>query len=263
MKAKTSRRSNLEDKDLAWWLEHVEGSFQVGDSWKAMCPAHQDVQASLSLTPTDTGVLVHCFAGCEYNDILESLNGEAERPRVSIKRVGRVKHEESNPWDWWVEYTGVPQEFWEELGVEISDGFVNFHWPEIHVIKRRKVGGKEFSWKPQNSPSPPLWPYPSENLVAQRVFICEGETDTSVLRYIGLPAFGLTKGVNTPLEGALTALKALGVREIVAVLDADTGGQTGLEKVRNEGSSCGLSVLTFPTSALVDPLAGEKEEPAD
>jgi hypothetical protein len=42
--------------------------------WSAHCPAHSDKSPSLSIRETDEGaVLIHCFAGCSVQSIVESL----------------------------------------------------------------------------------------------------------------------------------------------------------------------------------------------
>ena len=42
--------------------------------WTAKCPAHPDRTASLSIREGDDGrVLIHCFAGCETQDVLAAL----------------------------------------------------------------------------------------------------------------------------------------------------------------------------------------------
>jgi hypothetical protein len=41
------------------------------DRWLALCPAHEDRHASLSVRELDDGrLLVHCFAGCNAEDVL-------------------------------------------------------------------------------------------------------------------------------------------------------------------------------------------------
>jgi len=41
------------------------------DGFIAQCPAHDDYNPSLHLTPTETGVLLHCFAGCQTAAVLD------------------------------------------------------------------------------------------------------------------------------------------------------------------------------------------------
>ncbi len=47
---------------------------QNGKGYTACCPAHDDRNASLSLSQADNGsVLMHCFAGCETAEILAAI----------------------------------------------------------------------------------------------------------------------------------------------------------------------------------------------
>ena len=46
----------------------------MGDGrWVARCPAHEDRSPSLSVRDTGERVLVHCFAGCDAEDILAAV----------------------------------------------------------------------------------------------------------------------------------------------------------------------------------------------
>jgi DNA primase len=44
-----------------------------GDSWIAVCPAHDDHDPSLSISEGKDGrVLLKCFAGCQFDAILSA-----------------------------------------------------------------------------------------------------------------------------------------------------------------------------------------------
>ena len=59
-------------------LERLERVKRSGSGWAAQCPAHEDRHASLSIAEGDDGrVLLHCHAGCDLSQILESLDLEA------------------------------------------------------------------------------------------------------------------------------------------------------------------------------------------
>jgi len=47
---------------------------QIGDRWQCLCPSHDDIQASLTITAKDDRVLIHCHAGCSTSSILQALN---------------------------------------------------------------------------------------------------------------------------------------------------------------------------------------------
>lgn len=56
-------------------LSRVEKSRKTGrDSWVCCCPAHPDKNPSMTLREMDDGrILLHCFAGCEVERILNVL----------------------------------------------------------------------------------------------------------------------------------------------------------------------------------------------
>jgi len=39
----------------------------------ACCPAHEDKTPSLAISETDDRVLIHCFAGCETDDVIATI----------------------------------------------------------------------------------------------------------------------------------------------------------------------------------------------
>jgi len=45
--------------------------------WMSCCPAHEDRTPSLSIRETDDGrILIHCFAGCETESVLDAVGME-------------------------------------------------------------------------------------------------------------------------------------------------------------------------------------------
>ena len=58
-------------------FENVLSKFKVvkrcGDKALCVCPCHADKQASLSIAKGRKGVLVNCFAGCRYTDVIEAV----------------------------------------------------------------------------------------------------------------------------------------------------------------------------------------------
>lgn len=55
-------------------LTRLDGVRPAGDGrWYARCPAHADTSPSLSVRDTGERVLLHCFAGCEPDDVLAAV----------------------------------------------------------------------------------------------------------------------------------------------------------------------------------------------
>lgn len=61
------------------FLEKLQGVRRTGPGkWIARCPAHDDRSPSLSLKETPAGnVLLYCFAGCQFGDIIGALDMRA------------------------------------------------------------------------------------------------------------------------------------------------------------------------------------------
>ena len=65
---------------FSWFTDYLAicGSVTVGQM--SQCPAHSDSYPSLSVTEGDDGrVLIHCFGGCETDDILAELGLDASK----------------------------------------------------------------------------------------------------------------------------------------------------------------------------------------
>lgn len=56
------------------FLDRCEGVRPSGNGYVAVCPAHEDREASLGITEGDDGrILLQCYAGCETKDIVEVM----------------------------------------------------------------------------------------------------------------------------------------------------------------------------------------------
>jgi hypothetical protein len=76
-------------------LERLQGVRRTGEArWMAKCPGHEDRRASLSIRELSDGrILVHCFAGCEVEAVLASveLDFDALFPPRSIEHAAGVR----------------------------------------------------------------------------------------------------------------------------------------------------------------------------
>lgn len=53
--------------------QRCRNATQHETSWQACCPAHEDTDPSLAITPASDKVLLHCFAGCTVEAIVAAL----------------------------------------------------------------------------------------------------------------------------------------------------------------------------------------------
>ncbi len=59
---------------VARLLAKLDGIRRSGSGWMARCPAHEDRQASLSVTTGDDGrALVYCHASCDLAAVTDAL----------------------------------------------------------------------------------------------------------------------------------------------------------------------------------------------
>ncbi len=54
-------------------LDKLNDVRQAGGGWEAACPCHEDRKPSLSITEKPDRLLLHCFAGCENEDIVAAI----------------------------------------------------------------------------------------------------------------------------------------------------------------------------------------------
>jgi KaiC/GvpD/RAD55 family RecA-like ATPase len=54
-------------------LDLLEGVRPAGNGYNAICPAHDDGEASLGVTEGDEGLLLQCYAGCDTRNVLSAL----------------------------------------------------------------------------------------------------------------------------------------------------------------------------------------------
>ena len=73
-----ARRGHDAGPSLETVLSRLEGVRRVGSGWLARCPAHPDREPSLSVGAGEGGrLLLHCFAGCDFGEIVHALAEEA------------------------------------------------------------------------------------------------------------------------------------------------------------------------------------------
>jgi len=65
--------SSIITRNIDDLLKVLDGVTPIQGGYIALCPAHDDENPSLSVTEKDGKILLHCFAGCQYTDILKAL----------------------------------------------------------------------------------------------------------------------------------------------------------------------------------------------
>jgi hypothetical protein len=67
-------------------LPKLKNVKKTHNGWSALCPAHDDQKRSLSIAEKDGKILLNCFAGCAYGEIISTLginvNGNQSKGKI-------------------------------------------------------------------------------------------------------------------------------------------------------------------------------------
>jgi hypothetical protein len=241
-------------------LDRLGGARRYDGSWKALCPAHEDREPSLSVTEGDDGrALLKCFAGCATEDIVAELGLEMEdlfERRNGSAVVNRKKFLGTLPKTTataqpcnlknYAEAKGLPVEFLQKHGlrdqkyqgqpaVRISYRGVDGSEEAVRyriALKKSEEGDDRFRWRTDSKARLyGLWRL--ENIrKAGYVVLVEGESDAQTLWYYRIPALGLPGATNWKAE---FAAKLEGIERIYVVIEPDQGGETLRETLGASG----------------------------
>jgi hypothetical protein len=216
----SSRLRTIDD-----FLSLLQGVKRVGDrQYIARCPAHEDNSPSLSIKQADGKVLLHCFAGCQWDEILKRLGLEAGDLIFDCNKAsrgcsnsgepcqhvnGKPKHVQ-NGVDTHVDRginlvdlaltKRLPVEFLKSLGISdfkylgqsaVRIPYYSEHGAEVSIRFRLALtGDSRFRWRKGDR----ALPYGLNRLEQARqkgwVLVVEGESDCWTCWYHDIPAIG-------------------------------------------------------------------------
>ncbi len=193
--------------DIISRLRGVTGS---GKQYTALCPAHDDKKASLSISEGEDGrILLHCFAGCTLHQITDALGlREADLFPPSLPKLSAC---------------GKPAVAAEYIYLDMNGAA---------VCKKIRRSDKSFFW--QHSDGKGGWkkgrgtaPAPLYNCFevngSEFVFIVEGEKDVETLRRFGEPAVSLPDGAGSKWQTEYTEF--FEYRKVAIISDNDEPGR--------------------------------------
>lgn len=218
-------------------LGRLERTQQRGNQWEALCPAHEDRHASLSLTEGDDGrVLVSCHAGCETSAVVEALGLRMSDLMPATDRNGQAQN-------------GKPRivatyDYRDEAG-ELLYQAVRF---EPKDFRQRRPDGSGWSWTTKGLRRvlyrlPELLNADSE----QTVYIVEGEKDVDSLAKCGLVA---TCNVGGASKWRREYAEYFRGRHVVILPDNDDKGREHAEQVAQSLQGVARSVKTIELPGL-------------
>lgn len=189
-------------------LVQLKGVKKVGNSWLAICPAHDDRNPSLSITSKDGKLLMKCFAGCSFKDIMEKL-------KIDKPRVERVI---TNTYD-----------YRDEEGVLLYQ--VVRYAPKS--FRQRRPDGKDWIWDLKGV-TPVLYNLPAlyhARKGNEIIYFVEGEKDADNLIREGLDATTMSGGSNSKWQPLYT--ETLKDAMVVLIPDNDKAGRKWANNVGN------------------------------
>lgn len=200
------RQSSLES--VLSKFERVE---KHGASYKALCPCHEDKNPSLSISEKDGKILLHCHAGCAYEDIVKKLGPIEIASYDYTDEKGKLLYQS-------VRFE--PKDFRQRQPV-------NGHWQwTIKGVRLVLYRLKEV-------------------LEAERVVVVEGEKDVETLRALGFTA--TTSAMGAKNWRAEYAEFLIG-KHVVIIPDNDEAGEKYLDEVARSliGKAASVRVAHIP-----------------
>ncbi len=170
------------------------------------CPAHADGNPSLSVKEEEGRILVHCFAGCAQENVINSLRDMGVWPNgntsdlAAVKPVTAIRSRRGLTLAQLAEAKQLPEEFLRQLGIRdcsrqgapaVRILYMDAEGEVLAVRYRIALDEDRFRWQTGNQPAL----YGLDRLIEIRqkgwVLLVEGESDCWTLWYHGLPALGI------------------------------------------------------------------------
>ncbi|MGC1485352.1 MAG: AAA family ATPase [Candidatus Acidiferrum sp.] len=232
-------------------LARFEKVQRSGADWKALCPAHEDKNPSLSITEKDGKILVHCHAGCTTEAICTAAGFPV---KALFARNGDAgKREPLGP-------VVATYEYQDENGQPLYK--ITRHQPKTFLQHRADGNGGWISGSGCMN-GVRLVPYHLPQLLAAPkdviVFVPEGEKDVESLEALGLVA------TTNPMGAGKDKWKEefsefLCGRPAVVIRDNDSPGKDGKRPGTEHAIEVGTSLHLRTTSTKIIEMPNGKKD---
>ncbi len=237
-------------------ISKLPGAKKSGAGWSARCPAHDDQQASLSVSAGDEGTaLVKCHAGCDTSSVLAAVgltladlfpptSGSApilSKPKPCGQSFSTAKDAVAEL----ERRHGKKAAFWTYHDVHGEPVGVVVRWDKSNGKDIRPVARHADGWRIKAMPEPRLLYGLPDLATADRVLVVEGEKAADAARSIGFTATTSSGGSQAATK---TDWRPLAGKEVWILPDNDRPGRKYAEAVADI-----LSNLTpAPTVRIVE-----------
>jgi putative DNA primase/helicase len=248
-------------------LDRLNVASRNGERAMCFCPAHDDRNnPSLSIKAENGTLLLHCFAGCQPEDIVSEmgldmkdlfaeggggsfippntparLHAQGENPHSNGQNKRASEYARSEHGCTLKEYSEekqLPEEFLRGLGLRdvtyhekpaVRIPYPDEEGQEAAVRFRVSLDGPgKFRWRSGDKPLPYGLRLVGEARSAGFVVLVEGESDCHTLWFHEIPALGIP-GASNWRDGWASYLE--GIEKIYAIIEPDQGGDTLREKL--------------------------------
>lgn len=212
-------------------VRRLEAKPKASGGWMARCPAHEDTNQSLSIDERDGTLLLKCFAGCEFEDIVAALG------------AGGARNSGSPSASRWREVASYP--YVDERGLLLFE-VVRFEPKSFR--QRRPDGAGGWLWNLQGVRRV-LFHLPELIAAVERkepAFIVEGEKDVLALESIGLVATCNPGGAGKWLPEYSAFFRGADIR-VIADRDAPGRKHAGMVQNALQGIAASATVVEVPT----------------
>lgn len=208
------------------FLDRLDGVKPAGNGYVAICPSHDDAEASLGIAEGDEGILLNCYAGCDTQKVLDAMGLEM---RDLFYRQTNYSEPEAI------------YQYRDEMGTVL---FEAVRFPGKKFKQRHQGPDAEWVWNLQGVRRV-LYRLPEiiEAVEAgQTIYVCEGEKDVHALLDQGFQATCNPMGAG---KWRPEFAEYLTGANVVIVADRDEPGRNHAENVKNSlvGKARGIWVV--------------------
>ncbi len=220
-------------------LSRFEGIRKENGGYLALCPAHADTNPSLSIREVDGKVLLHCHAGCKYEEIL--LAADLKQGDLFIKESKSYSSDNGHK----TEGKIVATYDYKDITGKLLYQVVRY---EPKSFKQRRPDGKgEYIYNLQGI-EPVLYRLPDIKIahtISAPIFVVEGEKDVDALFNIGLYATTSPMGAGKWKDAYSDELKGV---DVIILPDKDAPGRKHAAQVAQSlsGKAASLKVIDLP-----------------
>lgn len=211
-----------------------------GQGWTACCPAHPDQNQSLSFRVTDTGrLLAHCFAGCHFSEILESLGLKGERFTPAPRQIAEgptpeqieaktkairlwLNSRPANPVHPYFSRKQIKPHQSRQIADSLIIPLQNSRGELWNLQFIKEDGTKRFL---RGGMTKAMFAILGDHTEAERIYVSEGfATAATIHELTGKPVFVAFSANNLPSVSGIVR-KAFPEAEIILAADADEAGE--------------------------------------